>query len=117
MMFALGCIQALRCNTNTCPTGVATQDASLVAGLDVPTKAQRVANYQKSTVRNFLELIAAAGLTGPAELRPEHIQRRINNGKVLSYATIYGYVEEGAFLRGQLPPEYERAWKEADQHG
>ncbi|MEO5968661.1 MAG: FMN-binding glutamate synthase family protein [Bdellovibrionia bacterium] len=114
MLFALGCIQALKCNTNTCPTGVATQDPEKVAGLDVPTKAQRVANYHHSTVHNFLELIAAAGLSSPDELRPNHIQRRINNGKVLSFDKIYDYVEEGSFLRGVLPAEYARAWKDAD---
>jgi glutamate synthase domain-containing protein 2 len=116
MMFALGCIQALKCNTNTCPTGVATQDPGKVAGLDVPTKAQRVANYHHSTVHNFLELIAAAGLSSPRELKPDHIQRRINSGKVLSFGKIYEYVEKGDFLKGKLPAEYERAWKDADLH-
>jgi glutamate synthase domain-containing protein 2 len=114
MMFALGCIQALRCNSNTCPTGVATQDPELVGGLDVPTKADRVAHYHQQTIHNFLELIAAAGMASPDDLRPVHIQKRLYNGHVRSYADIYDYVEEGSFLKGILPSSYERPWKEAD---
>src|SRR5204863_2817792 len=63
MMFALGCIQALRCNTNRCPTGVATQDPELVAGLVVEDKSVRVARYQKETVKSFMEVLGAAGLS------------------------------------------------------
>ena len=50
MMFALGCIQALKCNTNKCPTGIATQDKNLMSGLDVTSKTKRVQNYQNKTV-------------------------------------------------------------------
>ncbi|CAM6054831.1 unnamed protein product [Sphagnum tenellum] len=113
MLFAIGCIQALRCNTNTCPTGVATQDPELVAGLDVPTKAQRVENFHRETIKNFLELLAAAGLTSPTELRPEHLQRRMSNGHVKSFDQIYSFVEQGDFLKNKVPPEYQKAWSEA----
>lgn len=60
-MFALGCIQALRCNTNNCPTGVATQDKMLIKGLDVTDKSERVYHFHKNTLRTCNELIAAAG--------------------------------------------------------
>ena len=50
MMFALGCIQALKCNTNKCPTGIATQDAALSSSLHVPTKEVRVANFHLSLI-------------------------------------------------------------------
>lgn len=60
-MFALGCIQALRCNTNACPTGVATQHKMLIKGLDVTDKAERVYHFHKNTLRTCNELIAAAG--------------------------------------------------------
>ncbi|MFC6268210.1 FMN-binding glutamate synthase family protein [Frigoriflavimonas asaccharolytica] len=60
-MFALGCIQALRCNTNACPTGVATQDKMLVKGLDVTDKSERVYHFHKNTLHTCNELIAAAG--------------------------------------------------------
>lgn len=60
-MFALGCIQALRCNTNACPTGVATQDPKLVKGLVVEDKYKRVANFHLNTLRAVMELVAATG--------------------------------------------------------
>jgi glutamate synthase domain-containing protein 2 len=62
MMMALGCIQALQCHTNKCPTGVATQDPSLTVGLVVKDKKQRVANYHEDTIKTFVELMGAAGI-------------------------------------------------------
>ncbi len=113
MMFALGCIQALKCHTNTCPVGVATQDPGLYRGLDVPTKAQRVYHYHRNTIKSAVEILAAAGLEHPDELRPHHIQRRVSSTKVQDYATIYEYVEPGAFLGEKPPAEYADAWREA----
>lgn len=97
-MFALGCIQATRCNTNACPVGVATQDEKLIRGLDVPDKAERVANFHHQTLHAFMELLGAAGLQEPGELQPWHIQRRVSETEVRSYAEIYRYPEPGEFL-------------------
>ena len=90
MMMALGCIQALRCNSNACPVGVATQDQHLVAGLVVEHKRDRVANYQRETVHTLMELCAAAGLRSPAELTRFHINRRVSPTETRTYAEIYG---------------------------
>lgn len=60
-MFALGCIQALKCNSNTCPTGVATQDKMLIKGLDITDKSERVYHFHKNTLHTCNELIGAAG--------------------------------------------------------
>jgi len=60
-MFALGCIQALRCNTNKCPTGVATQDRMLMKGLAVGDKSERVFQFHRNTLHAAMELMAAAG--------------------------------------------------------
>lgn len=60
-MFSLGCIQALRCNNNTCPTGVATQDKMLIKGLVVTDKSERVFHFHKNTLHAANELLAAAG--------------------------------------------------------
>ena len=60
-MFSLGCIQALRCNTNTCPTGVATQDKMLMKGLVVTDKSERVFYFHHNTLHAANELLAAAG--------------------------------------------------------
>jgi len=62
MMFALGCIQALKCNTNECPTGVTTQSSRLYRGLDVEDKAQRVKRFQRATVESAMELATASGM-------------------------------------------------------
>jgi glutamate synthase domain-containing protein 2 len=110
MMFALGCIQAQKCNTNECPTGVATQDPELAAGLVVSDKAARVFNYQRNTVRAFIELLAASGLEHPHELRPWHVLRRITATDVKHYGEIFSYLDSGALLSEPLPPAYARAW-------
>ena len=68
MMFALGCIQALECHKNTCPTGVATQDPRLTKGLVPEEKSIRVARFQHETVKSAMELMASAGLRHPDEV-------------------------------------------------
>ncbi|MDA8692903.1 FMN-binding glutamate synthase family protein [Saprospiraceae bacterium] len=93
MMLATGCIQALECNSNTCPTGVATQNESLMKGLDVPDKTQRVANYHEEILKSFVELMAASGLRYPHEFNRHHINRRVNMSTVRSYCDIYPYPE------------------------
>ena len=71
-MFALGCIQALQCNENTCPTGITTHDPKLQKGLDPTIKANRVANYATS-MREEVELIAhSCGVLEPRHLSLEH---------------------------------------------
>ncbi len=55
MMLALGCIQALKCNSNHCPVGVATQDPYLMAGLDPTNKSNRVANFHRETIKSLSE--------------------------------------------------------------
>ncbi len=67
-MFALGCIQALRCNNNKCPTGVATQDKMLIKGLDVTDKSERVYHFHKNTLHTCNELLAAAGKENYSEI-------------------------------------------------
>ncbi|MEX0884036.1 MAG: FMN-binding glutamate synthase family protein, partial [Cyclobacteriaceae bacterium] len=91
MMLATGCIQALRCNANTCPVGVATQQERLVRGLDVADKSIRVAKFQEKTIDSLLELSAAAGLQSPTEIKRRHIYRRVSTTRVKSYAQIYHF--------------------------
>jgi glutamate synthase domain-containing protein 2 len=67
-MFSIGCIQALRCNTNACPAGVATQDETLQKGLVVSDKSERVYNFHQNTLRATMELLAACGLSSIQEI-------------------------------------------------
>ncbi len=113
MMFALGCIQALRCNTNECPTGVATQNPHLVKGLVVPDKAQRVANFQRETVRSFFEVLGAAGIARSQDLKAWHIQRRMGPHQLKHYGEIYTFIEPGSLLNGEIPESFARPWAAA----
>ncbi|MEM7308205.1 MAG: FMN-binding glutamate synthase family protein [Planctomycetota bacterium] len=108
-MFSLGCIQALRCNANDCPVGVATQKPGLVRGLVVTDKTQRVRSYHDQSVHALLELVGAAGLGHPDELMPWHIHRRVSHTDVKSYAEIYNYLRPGQLLGSDVPAEY-AAW-------
>jgi glutamate synthase domain-containing protein 2 len=98
MMLATGCIQALKCNTNTCPTGVATQDKNLMRGLVVKDKSQRVANFHEETIMSFIQLMAATGVSTPRELNRTHINRRSSMNQVQKYNEIYPDVEIGKYL-------------------
>lgn len=98
MMMAVGCIQALECNTNKCPVGVATQDKGLMKGLNVADKTNRVANFHSETISSFVELIAAAGIQKSSNLERKHINRRVSMNSVLKYDEIFPYVKEGSLL-------------------
>jgi len=98
MMMAVGCIQALQCNLNTCPVGVATQNKSLMRGLVVSDKAQKVANFHHETLKSFIELMAACGVGSPDGLKRYHINRRVSMSKVLKYSEIYPEIEIGSLL-------------------
>jgi len=112
MMFALGCIQALKCNTNKCPSGVATQDKDLMAGLDVATKAVRVHNFHQKTVEAAMELIGAVGLTHPDDLQPDHVVKRISQHSVMPFSKLFPTPEPGSLLEQAGPKLLQRWWNE-----
>jgi len=112
-MFAVGCIQAQTCHTGKCPTGVTTQDPLRQRAIVVSDKSQRVASFQRETVKALAELIAAAGLTHPSELRPDHIMHRAAPDRVVSYAEQYRFLEPGELLAGTSDPRYREAWAAA----
>ncbi|MCF6350774.1 MAG: FMN-binding glutamate synthase family protein [Flavobacteriaceae bacterium] len=109
IMLSIGCIQALQCNTNACPVGVATQNKSLIRGLNVDDKAERVANYHEETVHSFLEMIAAAGLNKPQDIKRRHINRRIGIHKIAKFNEIYPTMISGNLLKNATRPlEYQQ---------
>ena len=73
-MFSLGCIQALRCHTNTCPTGITTHDPKLQRGLVVEEKWERVRNYCRSMNREIDMIAHSCGLRHAREFRREHVR-------------------------------------------
>jgi glutamate synthase domain-containing protein 2 len=113
MLFSIGCIQALRCHTNKCPTGITTQDPWLVPGLVVGDKRGRVANFQSETLRSLFDVLGAMGIRSPEELRPHHLMRRIEPTVVKDYSQIHQFVEDGSFLRGIIPKHYDRPIRES----
>ena len=97
-MFSLGCIQALRCHTNTCPTGITTHNPRLQRGLVVEEKYKRVANYAAG-MNHDIEMIAHSyGVEHPRLLRREHCRIVQNNGHSSSLKTLYPYPD------GKAPP-------------
>ena len=113
MLFAIGCIQALRCNTNRCPTGVATQNPDLVRGLHVGDKSTRVARFDRETVKSFFDVLGSAGFQEPRDLKPWFVMRRVNSGEVRSYHEIYPALEPGSLRNGSANGSMGRAWDAA----
>lgn len=113
MMMALGCIQALRCNANICPAGVATQDPDLTAGLVVSSKRKRVLAYHEETVESVAHLLGAVGLERSEDLRPWHVMRRISAFETQHYGEIYNYLQPGELLGDNVPSPRWRANKSA----
>jgi hypothetical protein len=113
MMSALGCLQSLRCHTNTCPVGVTTQDPRRVRALDVADKSARVQRYQRATVRSATRIMAAMGVREPADLGPHQLPRRTDPTTVRSYARLHEWLEPGVLLT-EPPASWEADWKAAD---
>lgn len=88
-MFALGCIQALQCNKNTCPTGITTHDKSLQRGLVPKDKSRRVANYAKNIVKEVTIIAHSCGVSEPRKLSRKHARVVSNNGLSLALNTLH----------------------------
>jgi glutamate synthase domain-containing protein 2 len=112
MMFAVGCIQAQSCHTNTCPVGVATQDPRRARALDVADKALRVERFQAATVRSATQLMASIGVHDPGELRPSMLRRRMTPTEVRGYDELYDWLRPGELL-AEPPHGWAEDWKSA----
>ena len=109
-MFALGCIQSLSCHTDRCPTGVTTQDPTRNRALVVPHKIERVYNYHHATLHALAELMGAAGLEHPQELRPIHFTQRSSPTEVSSFAKLYPALRPGELIDGTGDIRFREAW-------
>ncbi|HXQ09704.1 MAG TPA: FMN-binding glutamate synthase family protein [Caulobacteraceae bacterium] len=107
-MFALGCVQSLTCNTNRCPTGVATQDPLRQRALFVPDKAERVFNFHANTLKALAELLAAAGLTHPGEITPHHLARRVSATEIRLLSQIHTFLKPGELITGACQSDFYR---------
>lgn len=89
MMFALGCIQALQCDSGKCPVGIATQDKALYKGLDITEKSVRVAHFHNNTLKAFAEFIGACGFDSPKAITPDVFYRRIDHKTNESFTSLF----------------------------
>ena len=113
MMMAIGCIQALLCNTNRCPTGITTNDPELRIGLDVDDKKVRLANYHYGTVKAFVEMLGASGLNDKSNITREHIYRRVSLNEMQTYEEIFPTIEIGSLVKGEMPKKYVKDFEHA----
>lgn len=113
MMFAVGCIQAQRCHTNTCPVGVTTQDPRRARALDVADKSVRVQRFQAATVSSAMKIMGAMGVSDPADLRPDMLRRRTGPASLRSSQELHERLAPGQLLH-EAPPRWAEAWEAAD---
>lgn len=114
MMFALGCIQALECHANTCPTGVATQDPTLVRGLVPEQKSVRVARFQFETVKSAMDLMASAGIAHPDQVDRHVVSMRVDRTTIQTFAETYPELDNGCLLdENTVPKKFKPFWKKA----
>ncbi|MEN8893497.1 FMN-binding glutamate synthase family protein [Planktotalea arctica] len=88
-MFALGCIQALKCNKNTCPTGITTHDPRFQKGLVVEDKYKRVSRYAKSIVKEVETIAHSVGVAEPRLLRRQHVRIMQGDGRSRPMSQLY----------------------------
>ena len=100
-MFSLGCIQAMQCNKNTCPTGVTTHDPRLQRGLDPTLKSERVANYVANMTYDVGTIAHSCGVFEPRQLRRHHARMATSSGRSESLESLYPSEQMGARL---FPP-------------
>ncbi|QDK97702.1 FMN-binding glutamate synthase family protein [Acinetobacter tandoii] len=115
-MFAIGCIQAQSCHTNQCPVGVATQDPDRQKALHVSSKAERVFHFHKNTMHALSEMIAAAGLRHPSDIKAHHLAQRLNDREIKNYAQLHFWLKDGELLNCENKDEenfYFRMWNMA----
>jgi glutamate synthase domain-containing protein 2 len=101
-MLALGCIQALRCHTNTCPTGVTTHNRRLQRGLVVEEKYLRVAQYALNMAKEIDMIAHSCGVRHARELRREHVRIVQDANRSIALNMLYPYPQPGAAASGLL---------------
>jgi glutamate synthase domain-containing protein 2 len=113
MMMALGCIQSRHCNTNLCPTGIATQDPARAKAIDVDVKSERVKNFHHNTLHSFFELVGSMGLDDPKKLSAQMIKKRSPYGTQMSLGSLTVPLQENSLIEGGLVDETWQQWWQA----
>lgn len=102
-LFSLGCIQAMKCNTNECPTGITTHDAKLQKGLVVRNKSERVARFAKHIVSEVETIAHSCGVSEPRDLKRHHVRMVLSNKLSVSLDELFPYVKaDSQYSNGKL---------------
>ncbi len=109
-MFALGCIQSMKCHTDMCPTGIATQSPLRQSALVVGDKAERVARFQRRTLYALREIVVAMGLDSPWAITPMDMRERINSAETAAVDRIHDFLAPGALLEAPESTHAARQW-------
>ncbi|MFE7627583.1 FMN-binding glutamate synthase family protein [Streptomyces sp. NPDC057509] len=104
-MLSIGCIQAQKCHTDKCPTGIATQDPWLVRGVDAPSKAIRAAVYLRTLRRELLKVSGAVGVAHPGLITTADIEVMNGDYEARGLASVYGYKDGWGELAPHLAQE------------
>ncbi|MBP1852831.1 FMN-binding glutamate synthase family protein [Rhizobium halophytocola] len=112
-MMSVGCIQAQRCHTGTCPTGVTTQDPARMRALVPQVQAERAARFHAKTLESLADMVAAAGLTHPAELSPHNVMHRQGPEKANTMDNIYAFLPERILIDAPQDTIYADWWEAA----
>ena len=115
MMMALGCIQSRSCNTNNCPTGIATQDPKRSKALDIQAKSKRVTQFQHNTLHAFYELVGSMGLDNPAMLNADMLKRRSADGLLESATHVVPTLEPQQLVNNHASGIWQQWWHMADE--
>ena len=114
MMMALGCIQSRHCNTNMCPTGIATQDRARGNAINVQEKSDRVKNFHFNTLESFFELVGSMGLDDPAKLKPQMLKRRTPYGHLMPSGGLLPPLQDSDLLRdADISETWKEWWRQA----
>jgi glutamate synthase domain-containing protein 2 len=115
-MLSLGCIQALKCNTNKCPTGIATQKKELMFGLDPEDKTHRVYHFHRQTVKAAAGIAGIMGYDSVSAVTANDVMRRVTPDTVRTLAEAFPVCEPGSLLTGEAPPRLQVAWDDCALH-
>uniref|UniRef100_A0A7S1D9H9 Glutamate synthase domain-containing protein n=1 Tax=Cyclophora tenuis TaxID=216820 RepID=A0A7S1D9H9_CYCTE len=118
-MLSLGCIQALKCNSNKCPTGITTLDKDLMFGLDPEEKTNRVYHFQRKTVKAAAGIAGIMGYEHVSDVNARDVMRRgqqsnnNNNNNLLTLADHFPPLSPGCLLEGKGPAKLQTLWDNA----
>ena len=109
-MLSLGCIQALKCNTNKCPTGITTQKKELTYGLDPSVKQNRVYNFHNKTVQAACDIMGSMGHLSTSDVVSSDIMRRVESNVVRTLSEQYPEIEPSCLINGSGPERIQGIW-------